>query len=164
MENNRIRQFITEHSYKFIALVVAFSLLISISGIGTAIILERKAKQAGNSTKPTNSTNSTNTTTETKPTATAPQTELDLEKAAEQLTAQIKKNPNDPSLYTQRAAVYYNLGRTGDAIADYTSALALKEDPQTRYLRAVVYAASGNNQSAYEDLAVALEAKPENKE
>ena len=158
MNNNRIRQFITEHGYKFIALVVAFSLLISISGIGTAIVLVRKANQAGNSTKPTNST------TETKPTATAPQTKLELEKAAEQLTAQIKKNPNDPSLYTQRAAVYYNLGRTGDAIADYTSALALKEDPQTRYLRAVVYAASGNNQSAYEDLAVALEAKPENKE
>lgn len=164
MNESKWTCFWKKYGRKLIALLLVITLTVSLVNLGLWTDLffpdEDASENAdgGNSTKPTSPEATT-----PKETVSKDQT-LKLEEALEQLNKSIEKDPSDPKLYTQRAAVQYNLNKPDAAIADYTSALALKEDPQTRYLRAVVYAATGDNEKAYADLTVALEATPDSKD
>lgn len=154
-----VLNFIKKHSRAIIAMVVVISLLLSLSGISSIIALIRASRQV-QSEAPTVST--------TVPQSTEPEqtqsAEEQYELAVAYLNEAIVQTPEDPDLYTQRAALHYNLGQTEEALNDYTTALALKEDPRTRYLRAIVYSTTGNNQAAYEDLTISLQAEPNNRD
>lgn len=151
--------FFKKHYKKIIAAIVSISLLISLLNIGGIIALFRAAfggdSQISANTEPTNA-------------PTTPEKDLtdeqELQLALTQLTSQIEKDPDNPELYTKRAAVYYNLGKTNEAIKDYTQALEMEDAHKTHYLRAIVYASVGNNKDAYTDLTAALEAEPDNRD
>ncbi len=138
---------------RVLAFLVAIAILITAIGIGPVIGRIRQMisqKQAS------------------APTTTAPTEKLSekekMERAVENLTKKLETNKTDPKLYTQRAALYYNLEQYDLAIDDYSSALALKNDPQTHYFRAIVYTVTEQNEEAYSDLLSALWKDPDNKD
>ena len=74
------------------------------------------------------------------------------------LTESIKYNLFDPQLYYQRGMLYFNQGKTKEALNDYNR--AIKINPQfgkAYYARAELWAALNNNRLAMIDLEKAME-------
>ncbi len=162
MKDRKVLQFLKKHSKKIIAAIVAIALLVSLTNIGVIAALFRKLSQKGKD--PSASTPPSSAPTAPSATGSTLDREQELQLSLKQLSTEIEKFPDDPELYVKRAAVYYNLGQTDNAIKDYTSALEREDAPQTRYLRAVVYTSLGNNTDAYTDLTAALAGKPDNRD
>lgn len=159
--------FIKKHSRRIIAFALAFSLILSLANLGTIRALIQKITQSQDTETTTQATTAATTAT-AAPQPPVPEETLSLQAQLElaliYLTEDIAKDPTNPELFTQRAAINYNLGRIDEAIEDYSSALSLKDDPQTRYLRAIVYSTSGYTLNAYLDLGAALKGDPDNQD
>lgn len=169
MKNRKWIQFMMKHSRRIIAFALALTLLLSLTNLGTIRALIRRISQSQDTdttqptTAPSAPSQAIQSTQPTQPEVTL-SLEEELELALTYLTEDIGKDPTDPELYTQRAAVYYNLGMMQEAIEDYTTAISLSDTHQTRYHRAIVYTASGYTVNAYLDLSAALKAEPDNQD
>ena len=76
----------------------------------------------------------------------------------ETLTESIKYSPFDSQLYYRRGLLYFNLGKTSDALNDYNH--SIKINPQfgkAYYARAELWAALKNKRLALINLAKAIE-------
>ena len=139
---------------RVLAFLVAIAILITAIGIGPVIGRIRQIISEKQASTPT--------------TTTAPKKELSkkeqMELSIQNLTKKLETNKTDPKLYTQRAALYYNLEQYDLAIQDYSSALALKNDHKTHYHRAIVYTITEQYENAYNDLLMALWKDPDNKD
>ena len=169
MKNHKWIQFIVKHSRRIISFTLVFALLLSLNNISTIQTLISRLLDTEPSDQattaptitdaPTQATTSPTHTTQPEETL-SPEEELEL--TLTYLTKEIQKDSTKVELFTQRAAVYYHLGQMDEAIADYTTALSLEEDPLTHYYRAVVYTTAGHTADAYLDLSAALLAEPDN--
>jgi tetratricopeptide (TPR) repeat protein len=74
--------------------------------------------------------------------------------------ALIDKNPDEANSFANRAAFYRGIFRDELALADYSKALAIEDDPDTRHYRAATYSRLGKLDEALADVEQALEGKP----
>ena len=82
------------------------------------------------------------------------------EKAIRDYSKVIEIDPNFAEAYRNRAASYRTQGRFDNAIEDYTSALAVKEDKNLYYNRGVIHYDKGLNDKAIEDYTSAIKLDP----
>lgn len=86
---------------------------------------------------------------------------VDLEKALEECSTALAKQPDTPAYLDSRGLVYLRLGRTDDAIVDYSKALAkVPELAPSLYGRAIAYARKGDAEKSAIDRANAIKVSP----
>lgn len=139
-----------------IALLLAASVLLSAIGVIPVAEFMRQIRKT--------LSGATETTAPTGGETGSSDKEAQYRQALDEVSQQIKENSGRASLYTERAALYYQLKEYDNAIADYTTALGLQPDPETYYLRAIVYTVVDKDKSAYDDLTKALASDPRNKD
>lgn len=80
----------------------------------------------------------------------------EYDKALEDLTTAIERNPRFLEAFVKRGAAYKELGKYDLAIADYTSALELNpNNGRALFMRGLAYSLAGDAESAMADIAAA---------
>lgn len=82
------------------------------------------------------------------------------DKKAEPLLAQLKSDPNNPTLLAEIGNIYYDTQTFPEAVAYYSKSLALKEDPNVRTDMGTAYYYSGDADRALAEFDRTLKAYP----
>src|SRR5262249_37185861 len=68
----------------------------------------------------------------------------------------LEENPENPGMLRERGNAYFAQHQFDQAIADYSAALEMQQDPKTYYNRGVAYCALGDHDKALADYSKAL--------